>query len=223
MTAAKHTDPIVGMDQHLVQPPGPVPPIMVPIPVAGMVMDPADYQEGTCSVYINGLPRARAGNVCMLSPPHVPIGGVFVKPPLSEAELAEGSSTVLLDGEVASAMGHQVLGCHDIGAPAPTRPWKGSPAKSLMKAGSFVLAIPGGSPVMIGGSPTTSATRQIEEPPPSEWLDVEVVDTDGNPVRGARYELTLADGTKLSGVVSDEGRIAMYRVPAGDFTLALLP
>ncbi|MFO0692445.1 MAG: PAAR domain-containing protein [Polyangiales bacterium] len=221
MTAAKHTDPIVGMDMHLIQPPPPAPPMMVPIPVAGMVMDPADYQPGACTVYVNGLPRARAGNVCMLSPPHIPIGGMFVKPPLSEAELYQGSSTVTADGEAMSAMGHQVLGCHDIGAPAPVRSWKSSPAKSLMKAGSVVLPIPGGPPVMVGGSPTTAASRQVEDAPPSEWLEVEVVDPDGIPLVGLPYEITLSDGSTRRGVVGQEGRIAFFRVPGGDYMLRL--
>ena len=57
MSAAKHTDPIVGMDMHMIQPPPPAPPLMVPHPVAGMVMDPADYSAGACTVFINGLPR----------------------------------------------------------------------------------------------------------------------------------------------------------------------
>lgn len=108
MSAAKHTDPIVGLDQHLILPPM-GPPIMVPTPVAGMVLDPADYEEGACTVLINGLRRARAGNLCKLSPPHVPIGGAFAKPPTNESELYQGSSTVTSDGEALSAMGHQVV------------------------------------------------------------------------------------------------------------------
>ena len=33
-SAAKHLDPIVGLDMHRVQPPPPAPPVMMPIPVA---------------------------------------------------------------------------------------------------------------------------------------------------------------------------------------------
>jgi uncharacterized Zn-binding protein involved in type VI secretion len=221
MTAVKHTDMIVGMDQHLVQPPGPVPPVLVPIPVAGLVMDPADYQEGACTVYINGLPRARAGTTCLLCPPHVPVGGMFVKPPTHETELAEGSSTVLFDGEAASQLGHRVLGCHDVGGPAPVRAWKAGAAQSLMKDGSVALSVPGGAPVSVGGAPTTAASRPEEDAPPPEWLDVEIVDGEGNPLAGVRYEITLADGSTRSGLVSAEGRIAFFRAPAGDFELRL--
>ena len=162
MIAAKHTDTIVGMDMHMIQPPPPAPPVMVPHPVAGMIMDPADYNAGACTVNVNGLPRARAGSVCMMSPPHIPIGGMFVMPVLSEAEVAQGSSTVVADGEAMSASNHQVLSCDDTGAPAPVRAWKSGGAKSLMKAGCLVLAIPGGAPVMVGGSPTTAASGEAE-------------------------------------------------------------
>ena len=75
MMAAKHTDLVVGMDMHMIQPPAPAPPVMVPHPVAGMIMDPADYSPGACTVFINGLPRARAGTMCMMSPPHMALDG----------------------------------------------------------------------------------------------------------------------------------------------------
>lgn len=166
--AAKHTDMIVGMDMHMIVPPPPAPPVMVPHPVVGMIMDPADYSPGACTVYVNGLPRAKAGTMCLMSPPHVPIGGAFLKPPMSEVEVYQGSSTVSCDGDAMSAGNHQVLGCHDIGAPAPVRAWKSGGAKSLMKAGSVVVAIPGGSLVMVGGSPTTSASGDEVGDPEAE-------------------------------------------------------
>ena len=43
MPAAKHLDPILGLDIHIIQPPGPVPPLPIPHPHIGIVMDPMDY------------------------------------------------------------------------------------------------------------------------------------------------------------------------------------
>jgi uncharacterized Zn-binding protein involved in type VI secretion len=201
MMAAKHTDLVVGMDMHMIQPPPPAPPVMVPHPVVGMILDPADYDSGACTVSVNGLPRARAGSVCMMSPPHIPIGGMFVMPPLSEAEVYQGSSTVTADGEAMSAGNHQVLGCHDVGAPAPVRTWKTGGATSLMKAGSVVIALPGGPPVFVGGAPTTSASGdkagELETEPPerkarfhfffdSDGLDLALRDVEVE-VDGAAY------------------------------------
>ena len=186
MSAAKHTDMIIGLDMHMVQPPAPAPPMMVPHPVVGMIMDPADYSPGACTVFINGLPRARAGTQCMMSPPHVPIGGMFVKPPLSESEVYQGSSTVTADGEALSAMNHQVLGCHDVGSPAPVRPWKSGGATSLMMAGSVVISIPGGAPVNVGGSPTVAATATQTEPTGPAWIEIDVVDSNGDPVEATK-------------------------------------
>src|SRR5262249_54469194 len=154
---------------------------------------------------VNGLPRARAGNVCMLSPPHVPLGGTFVQPPTSEAELYQGSSTVIADGEALSAMGHQVLGCHDVGTPAPTRGWKIGAAKALMMAGSVVLPVPSGRPVTVGGAPTTSASPDSGDALESDWVQIAVVDEQGTPLVGARYELELNDGTTREGCVGTEG------------------
>lgn len=97
MTAAKHMDPVVGVDMHMVQPPPPAPPVMLPVPFAGYLLDPADY--GSCKVMINGLPRARAGTPGMGCPPHIPPGGMFVKPPTNECEMYQGSSTVVIEGD----------------------------------------------------------------------------------------------------------------------------
>jgi hypothetical protein len=217
MIAAKHTDMIVGMDMHMVQPPPPAPPVVVPHPVVGMILDPADYQAGACTVYVNGLPRARAGSVCLLTPPHIPIGGVFVMPVFSEAEVAEGSSTVLADGEAMSASNHQVLGCHDVGGgPAPVRTWKSAPAKSLLKAGSVVVAIPAGAPVMVGGAPTTGATRSMEDGTPREWVELVFVrDDDGVPYADVSYRVELSDGTVRQGTAGAHGGTVLHGVPVG--------
>ncbi len=152
--AAKHFDPILGIDVHIVQPPGPVPPVPVPHPHTGMVLDPCDYAPfigGT--VKVGGLQRAQAGTETMMIPKHIPIGGVFVKPPGSEGEVFMGSSTVAVDGDAFTYLALPVLTCQDVGIPAPGRP-KGSPPKSLVLPTTVVLSIP--LPVSVGGSPTVS-------------------------------------------------------------------
>lgn len=213
--AAKHTDLIVGMDMHMIQPPPPAAPVMVPHPVVGMIFDPADYSPGVATVYVNDLPRARAGTMCLMSPPHVPIGGMFVKPPLSEAEVHQGSSTVTCDGDAMSGGNHEVLGCHDVGAPAPVRAWKSGGAKSLMKPGSVVVAIPGGAIVMVGGTPTTSASPGRAESGEREFIAFEIVDEDGVAYEGVHVVTKLADGTTREAVAPEDGVVEYASVPVG--------
>lgn len=153
MPAAKHLDPLLGIDIHIIQPPGPVPPVPIPHPHIGVVLDPFDYVPyigGT--VTVGGLKRAQAGTAG-LSVPHFPIGGVFIKPPANESEIFMGSSTVAVDGDAFSYLALPVLSCQDIGIPAPGRP-KGSPPKSLVLPTTVVLSIPLG--VLVGGAPTIS-------------------------------------------------------------------
>lgn len=157
MIAAKQFDPVLGVDIHIIQPPGPVPPVPIPHPFVGMVMDPFDFIPvigGT--VHVNGIPRATAGSAGIAAPPHIPIGGVFVKPPGNECEVFMGSATVLADGEPLSRLGMPALSCHDIGMPSPPRVKKKSKAKSLFLPTSVVLSIPAGPPVLVGGPPTIS-------------------------------------------------------------------
>ncbi|HEX8452390.1 MAG TPA: DUF6531 domain-containing protein [Longimicrobium sp.] len=157
MIAAKQFDPVLGVDIHIVQPPGPVPPIPIPHPFIGMVLDPMDFIPvvgGT--VMVNGIPRATAGSAGIAAPPHIPIGGMFVKPPGNECEVFMGSATVLADDEPLSRLGMPALSCHDIGMPSPPRIKKKSKARSLFLPTSVVLSIPAGPPVLVGGPPTVS-------------------------------------------------------------------
>ena len=157
MIAAKAFDPVVGVDIHIIQPPGPVPPIPVPHPFIGILLDPFDFAPIIGStVYVNGLPRATAGTGGRCLPPHIPIGGVFVKPPANECDVFMGSSTVLADGEPLSFLGMPALSCHCIGMPPIPRLKKKRRVKSLVLPTTFVLAIPMGMPVLVGGPPTIS-------------------------------------------------------------------
>ena len=159
MPAAKHFDPVLGIDIHIIQPPGPVPPVPIPHPFVGFLIDPFDYVPIVgATVMVNGLPRAQAGTAGKAVPPHIPIGGMFVKPPANECEMFMGSATVEVDGDAFSYMALPALSCQDIGMPPPPRvnPKKKSKVKSLVLPTSVVLPIPAGPPVLVGGSPTIS-------------------------------------------------------------------
>ena len=152
--AAKHFDPILGIDVHIIQPPPPAPPVPVPHPHTGMLMDPCDYAPyigGT--VKVGGLQRAQAGTGGISIPKHIPIGGTFVKPPENESEMFMGSSTVACDGDAFSYLGLPVLTCQCIGMPPFPRA-KGSTPKSLVLPTTVCLSVP--MPVMVGGGPTVS-------------------------------------------------------------------
>ena len=132
MPAAKHFDPVLGVDIHIVQPPGPVPPLPVPHPFVGIVIDPFDYVPILgATVMVNGVPRGQAGTGGKNMPPHIPIGGVFIKPTGNECEIFMGSSTVLVEDEPFSYTALPVLSCHDIGMPPPPRVKKKGAPKSL--------------------------------------------------------------------------------------------
>jgi RHS repeat-associated protein len=159
LPAAKHFDLVLGIDVHIVLVPG-VPPVPtpVPIPFTGLLFDPMDYLPGGATVRINGLPRAHAGTAAIAMPPHVPIGGPFLKPPANDGELFMGSSSVVVDGEPQGYAMLPVLTCQDIGMPAPLRAGKTSAARSLYLPTSMVLPIPTPRQVLVGGAPIVSLT-----------------------------------------------------------------
>lgn len=162
--AAKHFDPVVGIDTHIVAIPTPGGPVPTPIPhpYVGSVFDAIDYLPGGASVLVNGLPRGHAGSAVLFSTPHIPMGGMFTVPPSNEAQLFHGSTTVVSEGEPQALLGLSVLDCQDIGIPAPPRPRK-TPPKSMVAPVGTLLSIPAGRMVMIGGPPAPFSITQMAE------------------------------------------------------------
>lgn len=109
--AAKQGDQIVALDTHIIQPPGPVPPVPVPHPFMGII-------DGSLStdVKIMGMPAATLGSTATNTPPHIPIGGTFVNPPTNRGEIIMGSMTVLINNKPAARLGDTAMTCND---PAP--------------------------------------------------------------------------------------------------------
>lgn len=108
--AARQGDRIVALDMHLIQPPGPTSPAMVPHPFSGII-------DGAVSanVTIAGSPAASVGSSATNTPPHIPIGGTFVIPPANRGTVTAGSKTVTINGLAAARTGDQAQTCDDTG------------------------------------------------------------------------------------------------------------
>jgi uncharacterized Zn-binding protein involved in type VI secretion len=108
--AAKQGDQILATDTHLVQPPGapPPPPVPEPLPFNGTI-------DGGLSsnVKIMGLPAATVNSTATNTPPHVPVGGVFVNPPSNQGRITTGSATVKINNQAAARAGDTALTCND--------------------------------------------------------------------------------------------------------------
>ena len=109
--AAKQGDTITAVDMHNILPPS-TPAVMTPLPFNGIIAD------GLCqTVLIMGLPAATVDSVAINTPPHIPTGGSFVKPPDNKATIAMGSSTVNIGGKAAARSGDKANTCNDDGQP----------------------------------------------------------------------------------------------------------
>lgn len=106
--AARQGDRIVALDMHLIQPPGPVNPVIVPHPFNGII-------DGGVSadVSIGGAPAATVNSTATNTPIHIPIGGTFVVPPTNRATIASGSATVFINGQPAARAGDIARTCND--------------------------------------------------------------------------------------------------------------
>jgi len=114
--AAKQGDQIMATDIHIIQPPGPTSPVPVPHPFTGII-------DGALSsdVNIGGVPAATLNSTATNTPPHIPIGGTFVKPPTNKATIIQGSPSVFINNKPAARNGDKALTCNDpVDLPAGT-------------------------------------------------------------------------------------------------------
>jgi uncharacterized Zn-binding protein involved in type VI secretion len=108
MPAAKQGDQVNALDTHLIQPPGPSSPVPTPHPFTGII-------DGGLSgdVNIMGMPAATMNSTATNTPPHIPIGGTFVKPPSNKGTIMMGSATVNINGKPAARNGDTAMTCND--------------------------------------------------------------------------------------------------------------
>jgi uncharacterized Zn-binding protein involved in type VI secretion len=108
--AAKQGDMVTAIDTHIIMIPTPGGPVPTPLPhpFNGIL-------SGSLStnVMINGLPAATVGSIANNTPPHIPQGGPFQRPPSNQGQIIMGSATVLINGKMAARNGDTALTCND--------------------------------------------------------------------------------------------------------------
>jgi RHS repeat-associated protein len=140
MLQSSWTDPVLGVDTHIVLVPSPAGPVPTPLPspFTGMVLDPAGLAMnaafGGSTVLVNSLPATHCGTAVKNMPPHLPVPGPFAKGKLDDdAKLLFGALNVNINGTLAVRLGDIALSCND-----PVR-----------MPTSTVLAIPKGPIVLV--------------------------------------------------------------------------
>jgi uncharacterized Zn-binding protein involved in type VI secretion len=108
--AAKQGDTIIATDIHvvLIPSPGGTVPTPLPHPFTGVI-------NGNLStnVMIMGMPAATQTSTAMNTPPHIPQGGPFQRPPSNQGQIISGSPTVMINGKPAARNGDTALTCND--------------------------------------------------------------------------------------------------------------
>lgn len=109
MPAAKQGDKIIATDIHIIMIPSPGPvPTPLPHPFMGII-DGALSQD----VKIMGMPAATVDSTASNTPPHIPQGGPFQKPPSNKGTIKMGSTTVKINGKMAARNGDMAMTCND--------------------------------------------------------------------------------------------------------------
>jgi uncharacterized Zn-binding protein involved in type VI secretion len=104
--AAKANDLIIAVDTHVVivaGVPTPLPSLFNGKIVGGLSTD----------VAIENLPAATEGSTAINTAPHIPVGGLFAKPPTNMGSVSAGSGTVLINNKAAGRAGDPAMTCND--------------------------------------------------------------------------------------------------------------
>lgn len=100
----------MGVDTHIVLVPTPTGPLPTPMPspfrgpLTGALSG---------SVFVDEQAAAVKGSTADNTPPHIPSGGTFQKPPANEATIQQGSATVFADDKPMARNGDPAMTCND--------------------------------------------------------------------------------------------------------------
>lgn len=190
-----------------------------PVPHVGGPILP----KGEPTVLIAGMPAARLGDMAQC-----------VGPPDS---IVMGSFTVLVGGQPAARIGDQcahggaiVAGCPTVligdqgggaGGSAPGTGTEkragGSPAATMSRARAeakpFTRASCAADAVI--ATPGNAALHQAGDPSKRSWIDIELVDDDGEPVPYERYRVKAPDGTVFEGYLDANGQARVSGIDPG--------
>jgi len=108
--AAKMGDRIVATDTHIIMIPSPGGPVPTPLPHPFNGIINGDLSS---DVFIEGKPAAIVGSTAMNTPPHIPQGGPFQKPPSNQGKIQVGSPAVFINGKPAARNGDTAMTCND--------------------------------------------------------------------------------------------------------------
>jgi hypothetical protein len=68
----------------------------------------------------------------------------------------------------------------------------------------------------LSGPPPSSSSSSSPE---KTWVDIQLLDPDGNPVPGAKYKLKITDGSVRDGSLDGEGRVRVSGIDPGSCTV----
>jgi uncharacterized Zn-binding protein involved in type VI secretion len=109
--AAKKGDQVFAVDTHIVLIPAPpAPPIPTPLPHPFNGLFNGNL---SANVNIQGQPAATVDSTAENTPPHIPLGGPFQKPPSNRGTVINGSNTVFINGKGVARAGDTVRTCND--------------------------------------------------------------------------------------------------------------
>ncbi|RQS36208.1 type IV secretion protein Rhs [Burkholderia sp. Bp8992] len=108
-------------------------------------------------IFVNGMLRATAGTHAFHAPSlHFPLGESFAPPdpdPSNDAEAYMGSKTVLANNDPLAFLALPAMSCWAVGLEPPMHNGAHTKREHLSLPTSFMLPIPTGRPVLVGGPP----------------------------------------------------------------------
>lgn len=194
-----------------------------PIPhVGGPLLPP-----GAPTVLIGGMPAAVMGGMatCVGPPDSVVLGsmGVMIggQPAARMGDMCAHGGTIVL-GLPTVLIGEMMPGVPPVVVvPAVVLVAKTAEAKTSGQAQALTEAAKRGTPFceVCEQAKQEEEEQQAKKEEEKTFVEVEVVDSENQPVPGEKYEIQLLDGTKKKGVTDSRGRIRLDEVDLGEYKI----
>ena len=96
---------------------------------------------------------------------------------------------------------------------APPQPIAGNPCPPplILKSAAPPLA-----PVSSVVAVATAPAKQQEKPIEKHWIEIILVDMEGNPMPGVKYRITPPGGAPVEGTLNQYGQAGVYQIDPGN-------
>jgi len=165
-----------------------------------------------------GITLKCGGNSVVIDPTGVTIKGTMVTIDGQLTKINSGPGSPAMSGSPGSAVSPTApKDTQDADQADPGQMAQIQAQQQQQRKGKYVDISPTPhTPATVAAATAAQQAAGAAQTPPKTWIEIELVDKDGNPVPGERYQIKLPDGSVAEGTLDDKGHARVDGVDPGN-------